>query len=272
MNNSHDEIFNSPDRLNYLFMSFIEYALDHNLFNREDFIDFCNIKDIVAYQKLLQRNEDEMRSANHEMHPYGEQATVTLLTMANIKPEERILDAGCGHGGVCRVIADRFCNPVVGIDADCLKVLDAIFNTKLQQKKQITYYIDDAYHTRFQNNSFDIILRQHAVYGQNEKIFIKECYRLLSCGGRIAFQGVLTNMKNHLFKNENKMEHYTLIEYIELLKQNGFNVLAYETEESTHELRDSYQHSNPSLYALVESGVIIGIKIVAEKTLNTCEG
>lgn len=217
--NSYDEKESNKDRLNYLFMSFIEYALNHNLINSKDFIGFCNNKDITSYQKLLKRNENEMQSENNEMHPNGEHATLTLLNMANIKSEEIILDAGCGHGGVCRIIADHFSNPIIGIDNDCLKVLDAIFNTKILQKHQITYYIDDAYHTHFQDNSFNIILRQHAVYGQNEETFIKECYRLLSRGGRIAFQGVLANRKGNLFEDKSKMEHYTLNEYRELLKK-----------------------------------------------------
>ncbi len=253
------------DRMYSMFQCFIEYSLKNNLFDSKDFISYCNEFDIRNSEKIFSRDESAAQSINHEMHPNGSQATLQLATIAGIHENSYVLDAGCGHGGASRILATNYPEAkFIGIDKDHLRVIDSIFRTKKTNINNLEYRQDDAYNMSFDDETFDTIIRQHSVYGGDERIFLSECYRVLKPKGRIAFQGVLC-MKS--FKKEKMyMDDYSYTEYCKLLSDSGFKILKVETEDSTKELMESVEKTNRSYFELVKNGILIGIKLVAEKS------
>lgn len=252
------------DRLNCMFLCFLDYMFRQNKIDKHEFIDYCDSFDISNFAKLLNRDEDASRSTNHEMHPGGSEATLELAAMAGVSDSMNVLDAGCGHAGASRILIEKYQNIyITGIDYDPIRVIDAIFRSKDKIYKNLKIIQDNAYKMSFQDNCFDIIIRQHAVYGGLEENFISECNRVLKHGGKIAFQGTLCN--KNLKETKTEMTDYSYEEYCNLLECHGFRVISSDLEKASARLLSSISDYSSSYYYLVKKGVIIGADIIAEK-------
>lgn len=247
-----------------LFSCFLDYLFSKNVIDKKVFIDFCQKFDVSSYAKIFERDEEETRSNNNEMHPGGPEATLELARMVQIEDGINVLDAGCGHGGASRILAEKYPNVfITGIDDNPIRVIDAIFRSKDNVYKNVRFLEDNAYKMAFEDESFDVIFRQHAVYGGIEEEFLSECNRILKKKGKIAFQGTLSKKK--LKATGTEMTDYSYEEYCALLEKNGFRVIETETEKATLQLLESIPNHNSSYYFLVKQGIIFGINIVAEK-------
>ncbi|MCX8131693.1 MAG: class I SAM-dependent methyltransferase [Clostridia bacterium] len=252
------------ERHYYLFLCFLDYLINQNVIDKQGFIDFCGSYDISNYAKIFSRDEKASRSSNHEMHPGGAEATLELAEMAGISGSMSVLDAGCGHGGAARILAEKYPETfITGIDSDPIRVIDAVFRSKDALYKNLKFLQDDAYKMSFQDKCFDVVFRQHAVYGGLEEKFLSECNRILKHKGKIAFQGTLCNKKLKATKTE--MADYSYEEYCNLLTYHGFQVVKAEFERASSQLLSSISDHDSSYYFLVKKGVIIGADIIAEK-------
>lgn len=252
------------ERMFYMLQCFIEYLVEKGLINGKDFISYCNNFNIDNSRKIWGRDENAAQSMNHEMHPNGKVATLELADMATIEKGMIVLDAGCGHGGASRILASNYPeSKFIGIDKDYLRIVDAIFRTNILSIANVEFLQEDAYKMSFEDNKFDVIIRQHSVYGGDERIFLKECYRILKSGGKIAFQGTLCMKPFKKIKKD--MADFSYNEYCDLLVNLGFEILDCEIENSTKELKCSVEHINQSYYQMVKNNIIIGIKLVAQK-------
>ena len=134
-------------------------------------------------------------TAIDEFHVRGQEVTLELAAAAGLKPGMRILDAGCGLGGTCRLLADEFNCNVTGIDitedyirtADKLSVL-----TGLQHKTR--FVNGSVLNMPFDNNSFDVVITQHVQMNiADKKTFYAEVTRVLKNGGRFVYYDILSN-------------------------------------------------------------------------------
>lgn len=240
------------------------YLQKEGILKENKFLDYCDATDYGLIQKEMRRNEAAAQSQGHDLHAGGTIATIDLCNMAGITSDDYVLDAGTGHGGAARVMAKKFGCRVMGIDMDYPRLVHAMFRTKAEGLDSLVGFCStDAYHMLFEENTFDAIVRQHAVYGQEEMLFLQECYRVLKPGGRIAFQGVLAGAL--MRSDRTSMDHFTLKEYIESLEKAGFGRINIETEESTMQLMESYQETDKARYALAKKKLLIGIKLIAYK-------
>ncbi|WP_024833784.1 class I SAM-dependent methyltransferase [Ruminiclostridium josui] len=257
-------INSNQERHSYIFLCFLDYLFSKNIIDKQDFIDFCESYDIRNYEKIFSRDEAASRSSNHEMHPGGAEATLRLAEMAGITKDMSVLDAGSGHGGAARILAEKYTETMItGIDNDPIRVIDAIFRSKDEIYKNLKFTQGNAYKMTFQDNYFDVIIRQHAVYGGLEEDFLSECNRVLKSKGKIAFQGTLCSKKLKATKTE--MADYSYEEYCNLLTRHGFRIIETEIEKASSQLLSSISDHSSSYYFLVKNGIIIGADIVAEK-------
>lgn len=134
-------------------------------------------------------------TAIDEFHVRGQEVTLELAAAANLQPGMRILDAGCGLGGTCRLLADEFNCDVTGIDitedyirtADKLSVL-----TGLQHKTR--FVNGSVLNMPFDNNSFDVVLTQHVQMNiADKKTFYAEVTRVLKNGSWFVYYDILSN-------------------------------------------------------------------------------
>jgi len=100
------------------------------------------------------------------------------LLLNYIGSKKRVLDLGCGDGGVCNALHEQG-NEVVGAD---LKGVVEIANQKHPHLKFIS--ADLSQKLPFADHVFDIIYASEILeHIPNDKKFLKECHRVLVDGG-----------------------------------------------------------------------------------------
>jgi SAM-dependent methyltransferase len=121
-------------------------------------------------------------------HARGFPATVELADRLPIKPDDRILDIGCGLGGPARYFALRFQCRVSGIDITPAFVEAASKLTSLLgMDSQVTVEYGDGQRLPYPDSVFDGAYTQHVTMNVADRTqFFGEAYRVLKPGAFFA--------------------------------------------------------------------------------------
>jgi len=129
-----------------------------------------------------------------EFHVRGLEVSRELATAAGVQPGMRILDAGCGLGGTCRLLADEYGCAVTGIDitADYIRTAEQLsVLTGLQHATR--FVTGSVLALPFENNSFDAVFTQHVQMNiADKKTFYNEVHRVLLTGARFVYYDILS--------------------------------------------------------------------------------
>lgn len=111
-----------------------------------------------------------------------------LAQAASIQPWERVLDAGCGYGGSSLWLAENIGCEVTGITVVPYQVDKAC---RLARKSPVGHKLEflerDYARTGLPEGSFDVVWGLESVVHCDDKArFVREAYRLLQPGGRLA--------------------------------------------------------------------------------------
>lgn len=144
-------------------------------------------------KKWRQKKEKEWkRNANFWIKIIRENLDLFRLVVTNkailepLKGEKnlRILDAGCGEGYLCRVLAKKR-HQVFGIDF-CPEFIKTARELERKKPLGIKYFLGDFRKTNFPPSSFDIIVSHQTINEiENPEKAFKEFYRILKKGGRL---------------------------------------------------------------------------------------
>ena len=128
-----------------------------------------------------------------ELHNRGKQATVDLARLAEIQPEQHVLDVGCGIGGPARTLAAEFGCRVTGIDiSDEFCTAARCLNELVGLSDKISIRTADALALPFEDESFDIVWTQHASMNIADKqALFTEMHRVLRPDGKLALHDVM---------------------------------------------------------------------------------
>jgi cyclopropane fatty-acyl-phospholipid synthase-like methyltransferase len=123
-----------------------------------------------------------------------------MMEAANIKPSDKVLDAGCGIGGSSIFLAERIGCNVTGIslsEKQVNKANELAIGKKVEDK--VDFRVMNYCATNFPNESFDIVWGCESIcYADDKEQFIKEAWRLLKSGGRLVVaDGFVTDFKNN---------------------------------------------------------------------------
>ncbi|MEK7257167.1 MAG: methyltransferase domain-containing protein [Bacteroidota bacterium] len=115
-----------------------------------------------------------------------------LANLGEIKPSDRVLDAGCGVGGSAIFLAKNYGCRVTGITLSERQVKTA---TNYAQQNGVAQLVDfqcmDYTHTDFPDQSFDIVWAIESMQTASDKgAFLKETARLLKPGGKLLVADV----------------------------------------------------------------------------------
>lgn len=105
----------------------------------------------------------------------------------DLKPNEKILDAGCGVGGVMSFLANRYGISVTGITISSEQVKEGRKISEKSSLQNLLKFIEQDYHkTDFPNESFSKIYAVESADAANPvPSFLKEMYRILKTGGKL---------------------------------------------------------------------------------------
>ncbi|WP_205510897.1 class I SAM-dependent methyltransferase [Longitalea arenae] len=133
-----------------------------------------------------------------EFHVRGREVSHELAMAAGLQPGMRVLDAGCGLGGACRLLAADYGCIVRGIDISADYIHTAQQLSVLTDLQERTRFIHGSVLSLpFDNNSFDAVWTQHVQMNiADKKAFYTEVTRVLRPGGRFIYYEILS--RDHL--------------------------------------------------------------------------
>lgn len=125
-----------------------------------------------------------------------QQMNQKIIDASDIKPNQIILDAGCGVGSLTFEIASQ--QPTVkvfGIDIVKKHILLANRFKSTLEDPNVTLSLQDYHNTSFPNSFFDrVIFCESFIHSKNKQKLIEEAYRLLKTSGKIILSDVLMNV------------------------------------------------------------------------------
>ena len=119
-------------------------------------------------------------------------AVGSLIDAAQIQPGERVLEAGCGTGVLCRWVARRMDrqNPVFGVDVNVYFLREAAEIARREGMEDVVSFREgSAEALPFDDNSFDVVFSSTVIQRVNADLMLPELVRVVRPGGRVAVLG-----------------------------------------------------------------------------------
>jgi SAM-dependent methyltransferase len=119
-------------------------------------------------------------------------AVGSLIDAAQIQPGEKVLEAGCGTGVLCRWVARRTDrqNPVAGVDVNTYFLREAADIARREGMEDVvSFHEGSAEALPFDDNSFDVVFSSTVIQRVNADLMLPELVRVVKPGGRIAVLG-----------------------------------------------------------------------------------
>jgi len=132
-------------------------------------------------------------SSFDEFHVRGKAISEELFSQLVMNRDYQILDLGCGLGGTCRMIAEKYDCMVHGIDYSEQHIETANSLSKLVGLSDQTLFKQgDATNLPYPSNQFDLIITQHVqMCIEDKQKLYSEVKRVLKKGGSFIYYDVL---------------------------------------------------------------------------------
>ncbi|MGH6924690.1 MAG: class I SAM-dependent methyltransferase [Propylenella sp.] len=148
---------------------------------------------LVASGKDIERLELDDLAPVDEFHTGGRQATVEFAEQIGVKPNEHIIDIGCGIGGPSRYFATQLGCRVTGIDLteDYVRLSRALAD-RLRLDGRVAYRHASALDLPFDDGTFDGAYMMHVGMNiEDKRALFAEVRRVLKSEGWFALFDVM---------------------------------------------------------------------------------
>ncbi len=147
-------------------------------------------REIITYKKEIWQTDDVSQSfvkgtdEKNVLSAHLLNLEVNKYFLANCKPNDRVLDIGCGHGIVSEYLAE---NGISTTSVDISNKLLEEFRKRIQNKNlPVTIKQGDAYNLPFFDNEFDVVVaRMFLPHFPDWPVVLKEIARVTKKGGRL---------------------------------------------------------------------------------------
>lgn len=189
-------------------------------------------------QKFLDENQYTVKGILRYEKVFGEgfistgglETTEEFVKLLDLKPDQYVLDVGCGIGGGAFHMAKKFNVKVLGIDLSSnmvnIAVGRAAQETNLKDKVQLK--LMDALTAEFEPETFDVIYsRDTILHIEKKEELFKLCLKWLKPEGQLLISDYCcgTDIENKEFKSYVKQRNYYLLDpvsYGKVLEKAGF--------------------------------------------------
>lgn len=136
-----------------------------------------------------------------EFHVRGAEVSLELAHETGLNTGTRVLDIGCGIGGPCRMLAEKFGCHATGVDITEEYIRTAGLLSELVGLSAHTKFLHaDALELPFANASFDVAWTQHVQMNiEDKKRFYTEISRVLIKGGRFIYYDIFKKGKEPIY-------------------------------------------------------------------------
>ena len=119
-------------------------------------------------------------------------AVGSLIAAAEVQPDERVLEVGCGTGVLCRWLAREtgHKNPVTGMDVNAFFLREGAEIARREGlEDMVSFREGSAEALPFGDNSFDVTFSSTVIQRANADLMLPEMVRVTKPGGRMAVLG-----------------------------------------------------------------------------------
>jgi len=161
----------------------------------------------------------------------GEHTTSLFVEKLNLKPNQKVLDIGCGIGGSAFYMARRFGADVNGVDLSTNMIeiaLENRLNMEAEVKHRVQFYAEDAISMSYPESFYDVVYSRDTILHIADKLdLFKKFYSTLKPGGVLLISDYCHGDQEHSdrFKNYVAKRDYKLLtvkEYGKLIQKAGF--------------------------------------------------
>lgn len=152
---------------------------------------------VAQVRRFLDQRSGPLRSAElaglDQFHSRGLAATRDFVSLLDLAPGMRVLDAGSGLGGPARYVAETHGCHVTGVDlTDSFVAVATLLAERTGMGGLVDYRTGDLLALDFADASFDVVYTQHVVMNIVDRARLYgEIARVLKPGGTFGFYDVL---------------------------------------------------------------------------------
>lgn len=161
---------------------------------------------------------------------------IIMAEAANLTPDDRVIDLGCGYGSTARYIAANYGCTVIGQTISNAELELAQERAEQSDAKHLlTFEWGDFHNIEYPDASFDVVWSQEAfLHGADKSKILAECYRVLKPGGTLIFSDILVRRdtpqadRERIYARLSTVDIWDFPDYEEGLKRHGFELLKAE--------------------------------------------
>ena len=203
-------------------------------------------------------------------HPEAMEHTNEIMSgFANLGPDTRVLDLGCGYGSTARYLARSYGCTVTGINISEKELeLARLRAAEAGLEHLLSFEQGDFHSLLYENESFDVVWSQEAfLHGADKSLIISEARRVLKSGGTLIFTDIVVRSetpasdRERIYDRISSPEMWDSEDYRRCLVDQGFTIRE-EEDWSVHVarsyswVRNAVLESQEELLRRIESATI----------------